>query len=48
MFGGRGMRALTYYVAHQGSKSPAHLIILDILLPCWGITLHLKSLEEIS
>ncbi len=46
--GGGGMHALTYYVAHQGSKSPAHLIILDILLPCWGITLHLKSLEEIS
>jgi hypothetical protein len=46
--GRRGMRALTYYVAHQGSRSPAHLIKLDILLPCWALLCILNHLEEIS
>lgn len=45
---GRGMRARTYYVAHQGSRSPAHLIKLDILLPCWALLCILNHLEEIS
>ncbi len=46
--GGGGMHALTYYVARQGSRSPAHLIKLDYFVAFLGITLHLKSLEEIS
>lgn len=41
--GGGGMHALTYYVAHQGSRSPAHLIKLDILLPCWALLCNLNN-----
>jgi hypothetical protein len=40
------MRALTYYVAHQGSRSPAHLIKLDILLPCWALLCILNHLKK--
>ncbi len=42
--GGGGMCALTYYMAHQGSRSPAHLIKLDNFIALLGITLRLKSL----
>jgi hypothetical protein len=44
--GGGGMHALTYYVAHQGSRSPAHLIKLDILLPCWALLCNLNNLKK--
>jgi hypothetical protein len=44
--GGGGMHALTYYVAHQGSRSPAHLIKLGILLPCWALLCILNHLKK--
>jgi hypothetical protein len=40
------MHALTYYVARQGSRSPAHLIKLDVLLPSWALLCILNCLKK--